>query len=122
YADFPVFRVSGNDADKFAALIGGRLPTADQWGVAAGYSPDDADQDGGPYQEKSTSWQPGEFALPTSQPRRYGPMPIGTAKRDFREVETIGTCVKRCFDMASNGFEWTATGVNSVNKISIHRV
>jgi formylglycine-generating enzyme required for sulfatase activity len=122
YADFPAFRVSGNDAERFARLIGAHLPTADEWGVAAGYDPELQFDDQGPFQGKvQNKWALGEFALRSGQ--QGGAMPIGLAKRDYRVVETLNDkCVKNCYDLASNGFEWTATAVEKDNKVSFRRV
>jgi hypothetical protein len=87
---YPVFRVSADAAQRFARLLGGDLPTLEQWDRAAG-----RDVRKPPFLEKPP--QPGDnkpkFALLDT-----GPLPVGTATHD--------ESVSHCRDMFSNGYEW----------------
>jgi formylglycine-generating enzyme required for sulfatase activity len=91
----PVYRVSVDDAHRFAHLLGGELPTPRQWDKAAGCF---AKRQQGPFEGPMPAIIPnawnGEFALSDK-----GPMAVGTATRDR-------SCFG-CQDMASNGLEWS---------------
>jgi len=87
----PVFRVTVDEAHRFAQWIGGRLPSAKQWDKAAGLN--DNSTAAGPFKE---GWEPGAIAV--NRPRE-GPLPCGAAAHD---VAPSG-----CRDMAGNGREFT---------------
>ncbi len=96
YLDFPVFRVDAKNADKFAALMKGVLPTASQWGIAAGRHVKARGE--GPFAGDKNALRPGEdIAL-------EGAMPVGSAAKDHSLL--------RCCDMAGNGYELTCSPPN----------
>jgi formylglycine-generating enzyme required for sulfatase activity len=94
--DWPVFRVSANEAHEFARWIGGRLPSIRQWDKAAGLHLESDSP--GPYLASWDSSSKTEIAV---NRLLEGPLPVGTASKD---VSPSG-----CRDMAGNGFEWTRT-------------
>ncbi len=106
--DYPVFRLTADEAHTCARLLGGEIPTVWQWDFAAGREWD-ADEKRwaakphvlSPCVGNPQTWELGQFAL--TKGNMGGPMPVGKANRDRN---TLG-----CEDMASNGFEWTSTDV-----------
>lgn len=97
YVDYPVFRVSMDEAHTCAVWLGGQLPTARQWDRAGGFS---GDKSAGPYKPGAEKWNekanPKGFAL-----SHVGPMRVGDANLDESPTG--------CRDMASNGYEWYRT-------------
>jgi formylglycine-generating enzyme required for sulfatase activity len=92
----PAMNVSCDEACRFAAWLGGRLPTLAQWEKAAGRF---EDQPGlGPFRGPWNPQQRGRIAVGR---QGQGPMAVGTATAD---VSPFG-----CRDMAGNGLEWTRT-------------
>jgi serine/threonine protein kinase len=89
----PVLRTTVKEAERFAAKMGGKLPSAHQWNKAAGLFDDETRA--GPYQEP---WENGGVAVGR---RELGPMDVGTAGKD---ISFFG-----CRDMAGNGREFTRT-------------
>jgi serine/threonine protein kinase len=97
--DYPVYKVSVDEAHRFARLLGegrGELPTPRQWDRAAGRF----EGEPGPFEgalppavDAKAPWD-GDFAL-----GNVGPRPVALARRDRSRFG--------CQDMASNGFEWT---------------
>jgi hypothetical protein len=89
----PVFRVTAEEAQRFAAWLGGLLPTVRQWDRAAGYS---RHKGKGPFREP-----PEGTPLPRVAVNRIqdGPMPAGAAEDD---VSPLGVR-----DLAGNGREFT---------------
>lgn len=91
---WPVLRVGIQEANLFAAWLGGVLPSVDEWDHAAGrYLPNAGD---GPFEGPFES---GTIAIERDG---LGPLPIGTATRDQSKFSG-------CRDMAGNGLEWTRT-------------
>ncbi len=90
--DYPVFRVTVDQAHQCALWLGGELPTPEQWDKAGGCFAGQF----GPFEGNTIEWHSDkeEFALAP-----LGPLPVGRAKRD---KSFFGCC-----DMASNGWEWT---------------
>jgi hypothetical protein len=87
----PARGVSVTEAHWCAELLGGRLPSVEQWKKAAGAF--EAEKGPGPYREP---FGPGEIACGLR-----APLPVGTAVKD---VSPFG-----CRDMAGNVSEWTRT-------------
>ena len=93
----PVYGVHIEDAEAFAAWLGGRLPSAKQWDKAAG---------------RGETEHEGPFTVPLAQLRprlvaynrkEEGPAPVGESRAD---VST-----HMCTDMAGNGYEYTRTSL-----------
>jgi serine/threonine protein kinase len=94
--DNPVYRVSVDEAHRFARLLGGELPTPQQWDKAAGRFANRPGPFEGAVPEGSAGdpdW-PGGFAL-----KDTGPQKVTEPGRDR-------SCFG-CENMASNGLEWT---------------
>ncbi len=89
----PVLRVDIVEAHRFAAWLGGLLPSVEQWDHAAGR--DEKEPGEGPF---LTPWQEGEIAVGRGD---QGPMAVGKAGKDRSRLG--------CNDMAGNGLEWTRT-------------
>jgi serine/threonine protein kinase len=110
--DYPVFGLTVDEAHLFAKGLGGELPTARQWDLAAGQAgpepipPGPFDETGLPLDDAGlpdvSKWKPGDFALSTRD-NKGGPMALGEflPRRDWNKLG--------CRDMASNGFEWTSS-------------
>ena len=81
--DLPVFEVTGLEAHLFAQLLGGALPSGEEWGKAGG----DLDN------------QPGPFLKPFVVPERKGPVPCDWDERDQSIYKVRG--------MAATGREFT---------------
>jgi hypothetical protein len=92
HQDFPVMNVTLPEAHKFAQWLGGEIPTARQWDLAAGRSDDGV----GPFVGKIIELKPGKDIALAGKP-----MDVGTAIRD--------KAITGCHDMAANGREWTRT-------------
>jgi hypothetical protein len=88
----PVLRVNVIEADCFARWLGGKLPLVQQWDMAAGKGTGI----NAPFRNPDQPLQPGDLAIDRAA---EGPMPVGTARRDFSPFD--------CSDMAGNGAEWT---------------
>ncbi len=94
---WPALNVSGEEAEKFAAWLGGLLPTTDQWDQAAGKNWNGQDGRTWPFQEGAEldkNWTTGVAAGRLSQP-----LEVGTASLDISPY--------KCRDMSGNGNEWT---------------
>jgi serine/threonine protein kinase len=96
YFDCPVYRVSVDEAHRFARYLGGELaelPTPHEW-----------DKAGGRFKEKVGPFLDGPPPLGDNRPlfalEEEGPQPVGYPSRDESCFE--------CQDMASNGYEWTS--------------
>jgi serine/threonine protein kinase len=95
HLDWPVYRLTVDEAHAFAAWLGGELPTVDQWDWAGGRSDDP--RPAGPFDPKLRDLKNQEnFAL-----AQTGPRPVREAPADFSS--------HGCRGMASNGYEWTCT-------------
>jgi serine/threonine protein kinase len=98
----PALGMKVYQANAFAELLGGRLPTTQQWDKAAGYYCKERAK--GPFivpeerreTEEGCNWELGEIAIKCKEP-----MPVGEARCDRSPYG--------CHDMAGNGFEWTRT-------------
>src|SRR5262249_48101657 len=90
----PVLGAAALDAQRFAAWLGGDLPTQKQWQKAAGLYEKNRSlgRDLGPYVDP---WNEGEISVRRTEDQ--GPMDIGTATHDR---SLLG-----CRDMAGNGRE-----------------
>jgi formylglycine-generating enzyme required for sulfatase activity len=88
-SNYPVVRVSWNDANAFCQWINGRLPTEEEWEKAA------RGTDGRRYPWGNT------FASSMANLGSTYPAPVGS----FSE----GASPYGVMDMAGNAFEWTAT-------------
>jgi serine/threonine protein kinase len=99
---YPALGMKVFQADAFAQMLGGRLPSTQQWDKAAGYNWKDRATgpfrvpEGRPQNEDGCNWKPREIAI-----KRNEPMPVGEAWCDRTPYD--------CHDMAGNGFEWTRT-------------
>ncbi len=89
--EIPVFQVTYDEAARFAAWLGGRLPSAQEWDKAAGLQEHPADRTG-PFLPN----QP----LESIGLSPHGPVPI--TRSETADVSPLGVC-----DMAGNGMEWT---------------
>lgn len=116
----PALGMTVEEAARFAAWLGGKLPSADQWDRASGFY--EPGRGRGPFREPverfltplgcipgaatplglawaldtcGREWGEGEIAIR----RENGPLPVGAATHD---VSPYG-----CRDMAGNGREWT---------------
>src|SRR5262249_47896397 len=103
--DYPALAVRLLDAHGFATkwVIGGNLPTVQQWDKAAGRWVKGQE---GPYQGMWNELRKGKrkIALRMEDERlkeEMGPMKVGEAEAD---VSPFG-----CHDMSGNGLEWTRT-------------
>ncbi|HTN74491.1 MAG TPA: SUMF1/EgtB/PvdO family nonheme iron enzyme, partial [Pirellulaceae bacterium] len=94
----PVMRVGYPQSQQFAAWLGGKLPTCQQWDTAAGFYLPLASQRQGPFQGewKETLADRPEIAVDRVE---QGPLPVGTARDD---VSPHGVR-----DLSGNGAEWT---------------
>jgi hypothetical protein len=96
-AELPVTRVLVGDAYRFAAVMGGNLPTIKQWDKAAGrFEPNHPE---GPFQGPWTEEQDRFRDQIAVNRGEEGPMEVGKASKD---ISFFG-----CRDMAGNGREWT---------------
>ncbi len=91
--NFPVFRVTLDEAHQCARWLGGELPTVRQWDTAAGRF----DGANGPFENDDDAGPQG-IAVDRAQ---EGPMAVGAALRDRSRFG--------CRDMAGNGREWTCS-------------
>lgn len=94
--DLPVLHVRCDEAWAFAAWVGGRLPSVDQWNKAAGVNEDASRVGPGPFRATPDGKPDGSIAVGRSE---LGPAPVGTSPAD---IGFFG-----CRDMAGNGWEWT---------------
>jgi serine/threonine protein kinase len=93
---YPVFRVAVEDAHRFAVWLGGRLPSGQQWDLAAGYTP----KWKGPYRGDPFNFDRNkDIAVDRA---KEGPLPAGSAVKDISYPFELR-------DMAGNGCEWTRT-------------
>ncbi len=91
----PVFRVTVEEAHRFAEWLGGHLPTTSQWDKAAGNDRRAGRQ--GPFLEP---WNKEDAKTQIAVNRaKEGPLPVGTASRDESPLGVR--------DMAGNGREFT---------------
>jgi serine/threonine protein kinase len=93
---WPALGVSGEEAEKFATWLGGRLPTTEQWDQAAGKNWD-AEGWTWPFQKAADlaeNWKSGVAAGKLLQPWN-----VGKASQDISPY--------KCRDMSGNGIEWT---------------
>lgn len=106
---FPVFRVGFDTAQGFARLLGGDLPTLLQWDTAAGFYNTHSTDDRGPFEGTGEGWELGDFALKLTRGAQFlgGACPVGTARLDRKRVPGNSDPEAVCYDLASNGFEWT---------------
>jgi hypothetical protein len=94
YADYPVMRVTVDEARAFARWLGGDLPTDRQWDKAGGRF-DGAIGPFGGHGDVSDDREKEEF---------------GIGKKTYPGNRTVVAESKfHCRDMAGNGFEWTLT-------------
>jgi len=102
-SDLPVMGVFIEDAQAFAAWLGGvyaHLPSVEQWDKAAGLNYHEAHGECGhvgPYSNDWTRDGPSQIAVNCESPR-----PVGTTMHDVSHP--FG-----CRDMAGNGREWTCS-------------
>jgi hypothetical protein len=89
----PVFNVTVEDAHRCAVWLGGRLPTAQQWEAAAGYSA----KWKGPYLHDPQNFDKSKDVAVDRAVE--GPMAAGEAEKDESPFKVR--------DMAGNGYEWT---------------
>ena len=89
----PVVNVSCEDARAYAKWAGKRLPTAEEWEVAAGFNPKTKTPGIFPWGDE---FSPGKCNLGSSSTQ-----PVGSFKK--------GASPFGCFDMAGNVWEWTST-------------
>jgi hypothetical protein len=96
----PVMEVSAMDAFRFAVLLGGHLPSQDEWNKAAGlYEPNKGK---GPYNEKVPIKEDDRTQFGLNRSPDEGPLMCGTATLDISEPFKL-------HDMAANGRELTRT-------------
>jgi hypothetical protein len=101
YLDYPVMRVTVDEARTFALWLGGDLPTDRQWDKAAGRF-DGAIGPFGGHGHVSDDREKEEF---------------GIGKKTYPGNRTVVAESKfHCRDMAGNGFEWTRTVGDSDGK------
>jgi formylglycine-generating enzyme required for sulfatase activity len=93
---FPVLRVTGEEARQFAEWLGGQLPSPEQWDRAAGFQAPDGRQ--GPF--VGTWGAEGNPKIGVRR-RKEGPMPVAEESDDISPLGVRG--------MAGNGREWTHT-------------
>jgi len=93
--EYPALRVPVPDAYRFATkwILGGKLPTTDQWDKAAGRW---VKGQQGPFEGKWGKALEGKIAV-----GRTEPMKVGEAEKDVSPYQ--------CRDMSGNGQEWTRT-------------
>lgn len=91
----PVYQVTYDEAARFAAWLGGRLPSAQEWDKAAGLSDHPPDRQG--------PFVPGQ-PLEAIGLSPHGPVPV--TRSESADVSPLGVC-----DMAGNGMEWTRNQV-----------
>jgi formylglycine-generating enzyme required for sulfatase activity len=103
--DLPALGMTADDAHAFASeVLGGKLPTTQQWAKAAGLHEDKEKRGEGPYRG---SWEKD----PKPEVALTKPWPVGTAKDD---VSLFG-----CRDMAGNGREWTRSLCESTETVPV---
>jgi hypothetical protein len=101
YLDYPVMRVTVDEARAFAQWLGGDLPTDRQWDKAGGRF-DNAVGPFGGHGDMSDDREKEEF---------------GIGKKTYPGNRTVVAESKfHCRDMAGNGFEWTRTVGDSDGK------
>jgi hypothetical protein len=88
--DAPVVNITANDAAAFAAKLGGRLPTPDEWDHAAGY-----------YTRGNLG---GPVVAGGEAGRTHIAMPVATHGPDADRARNQFDLI----DMATNGREWTS--------------
>jgi len=95
----PVMNVTVLEAHVFAEMLGGRLPSLDQYFKAAGKGEVGERKRRGPFVEDPSD--PNNIKGIALGLAAEGPRPVGTSERD---VSVFG-----CRDQAGNGMEWTRT-------------
>ena len=99
-ARLPVLNVHHLDAFRFAIWLGGRLPTKEEWNIAAGCEAKDRPT-AGPFQNSKDGQ---ELDIVINRPQ--GPKPVGEAVDD---VSIFGIR-----DMTGNGAEFTCTAIEGI--------
>jgi serine/threonine protein kinase len=102
----PVFNVTVSEAQAFAEWMHGNLPTIKQWDTAAGYTPEKAGREEGPYKgtwNKARREKARQDKNDIAIGELTAPLPLDDRTRG-------DVCEKTgCRDMAGNGQEWTRT-------------
>jgi formylglycine-generating enzyme required for sulfatase activity len=102
--DQPVTGVAWAEAAAYAKFAGGRLPTEEEWEVAAGFDPSTAAAAVYPW---GTAWDPSRVGLPGA--KTWGLSPVGRRPGDRSPLG--------CTDMAGNALEWTLTSTTDGSRV-----